>query len=131
MLADGLTQARLFELLQASSVSGVCWSTESDDLDCNFVTWRSGESVVEHVNSEVDVLILILWGSGRLSVNGKWTDLSPGVVSLVEKNAARAIVASDDGIAYFTVHKRRQRLMPGPAEARAAGQRNLVKGTLK
>ncbi len=126
-MADGLKQARLQELIQTNPASGVCWSVESDDLDCNLVTWRGGEFVAEHVNAEVDVLFVILSGKGRLSVNGEWTDLVPGTVNLVIKNSVRSIAAGEEGIAYLSVHKRRKRLMPGDARSRSIDQLSLKK----
>ncbi len=129
MSADHFKQARLLDLVHAGTASGVQWSAETDDLDCNFVSWEGGEVIAAHVNAEVDVFIVILSGGGRLSVNEAWTELLPGTASLVPKNASRSIAAGDNGIAYITVHKRRRRLMPGDAQTRTVAQRSLKEKT--
>ena len=125
MSVEAFKQVRLLDLLHVNAESGVRWSVESDDLDCNLVSWKSGETVAEHVNPEVDVLIIILAGSGRLSIDGEWTNVMPGAATLITKNASRSLVAGENGLAYVTVHKRRRRLMPGAAESRAASQLSL------
>lgn len=127
MSVETFKQARLLDLLHVNTESGVRWAVESDDLDCNLVSWKSGETVAAHVNAEVDVLIIILAGNGRLSVDGQWTDIMPGAATLITKNVSRSIVAGENGLAYVTVHKRRRRLMPGTAESRVASQLSLKK----
>lgn len=114
----------LFELAREGE-TGPLWGTESDDLDCTFLAWGSGQGVVEHVNSEVDVVMVVLSGIGRISLDGQSLDLSPGAVLMIPKGASRAIQAEEGGVAYLNVHKRRKRLNLGDPADRIQSQQNL------
>ncbi len=124
MSVDAINEALLLDLLP-SSLTGVLWSAESDDLDCNFVSWRGGDVVAEHTNSEVDVLFVVLSGNGCLVIDGSSIELQPGAAVLVAKNSTRSVIAGTGGLAYLTVHKRRKRLMPGDVRSRIPGQLSL------
>jgi uncharacterized cupin superfamily protein len=63
--------------------------------------------VTEHANSERDVLIVVLAGSGRAIVDGREHPLQPMTALLIAKGARRAIQASDEGLRYLSVHHRR------------------------
>ncbi len=104
---------------------GPLWATESDDLDCTFVAWGSGQGVVEHVNAEVDVVMVVLSGNGRVFLDGRSMDLAPGAVLMIPKDVSRAIQAGEGGVAYLNVHKRRKRLNLGNPADRIQNQLNL------
>ena len=118
-------QSDLIGLLATSNGSGPLWATETDDLDCTFVSWKKGEGVVSHVNSEVDVLMIVLSGLGEALIGSEAFVLERGKVVMIPKGLAREITAQGDGLAYLNVHKRRKRLGLGDAHDRLAGQQSL------
>lgn len=126
MLDNKTIQANLVGLLTNRNDSGPLWSTESEDLDCTFVSWQDGQGVVAHVNSEVDVVMIVLFGSGKATVGDEAIELSRGQVVLVPKGAHRSIHAVGDGLAYLNVHKRRKRLIPGNPDDRPPASRTTV-----
>jgi len=104
----------------APGVGGVVWKLPHDgDLDGNLVRLAAGRSIDEHVNAEVDVLVVVRAGGGALVVDGDRHELGPATVALVPKGARRSIVAGDAGLAYLSIHRRREglaivHLVPGP-----------------
>lgn len=113
-----LVNENLLSLLDAKGGFGALWATESEDLDCTFVSWQGGKGVSPHMNAEVDVLMIVMEGKGQVLVDNTVTELEPGRVVLVPKGRERSVVAGDQGLAYLNVHKRRKRLMPGDLAAR-------------
>lgn len=125
MLADPVKHAALLEVLDSSTASGALWAFETDDLDCSLVNWKAGEGVVDHINSEVDVLIIVLQGDGTLTIDGSQFDLALGFAALIPKGATRSISGGPEGLAYTSIHKRRKRLMPTDPSARTPQQATL------
>jgi quercetin dioxygenase-like cupin family protein len=95
--------------LDVGGPSGAVWSLpHGGDLDANVVVLSPGASVAEHVNDEVDVLLITLAGSGRAEVDGDAHPLHAGVLVHVPKHTTRAIAAGDDApLVYATVHRSR------------------------
>ena len=59
------TVVDLFEELAAGERAGVVWTLEQgDDINVNLVRFPAGRGVDEHVNEEVDVLVIGVSGSG-------------------------------------------------------------------
>jgi quercetin dioxygenase-like cupin family protein len=118
-------RAREIEMLDLSAViaaggTGAILGRESEDLDLNLVRFADGGGVGAHVNREVDVVVIVLAGSGIVRVGSQELRLSAGNAVVIPKNVERAIQSSKQGeFAYLTVHRRRARLMPGPRTARA------------
>lgn len=118
---DGLAAADLTALLAAPG-DGVHWTLVPDsDLNANLVRLDADHAIDEHVNEEVDVLLVTLAGSGRVVVGTRTVLLTPTVVAHVPKGAPRSVHAGPDGLAYLTVHRRRGGLTIGPPRA-AAGR---------
>jgi len=87
---------------------GVQWALEaSDDLNANLVVLGAGGGIGEHVNDAVDVVLVVLAGSGRAIVDGEEVALAPHVVAHLPKGARRQVVAGAEGLRYLTVHRRR------------------------
>jgi quercetin dioxygenase-like cupin family protein len=124
-MSGSAVQADLVSLLSSRSDSGPLWSTESEDLDCTYVSWQSGQGVPVHINSEVDVVMVVLSGYGQAQIGGEVIELARGKVVLVPKGISRSVQASGDGLSYLNVHKRRKRLMPGDGSSRGALQASL------
>jgi quercetin dioxygenase-like cupin family protein len=83
------------------------WGTESEELNASILEWPPGEGPPEHVNSERDVALVVIDGTGKLLLDGEQRVLASGDVVVLPKGAARQVVAGDDGIRYATVHRRR------------------------
>jgi mannose-6-phosphate isomerase-like protein (cupin superfamily) len=112
---DGATSVDLAPLLEAAG-DGVHWTLDAgDDLNANLVRLDPGHEMGEHVNGEVDVLVVVLAGGGRAVVDTSTVELRPHVVCLVAKGARRSIHAGPAGLAYLTVHHRRGGLTIGRA----------------
>ena len=102
--------------LERHGPSGAVWSLpRGGDLDANVVVLQPGHAVDEHVNDEVDVLIVVVAGEGRVVVDGTSRDVAAGVVAHVPRGAARAMDATGvEPFVYVTVHRARSGLGIGP-----------------
>ena len=102
----------LAALARAGEPSGPVWSRQSEDLSLNLVVFAAGDGVAEHVNAEVDVLLVGVAGEGVVEVDGRAMLLRTGHAILVPKGARRATLAAGDRFAYLTCHRRRGGLLP-------------------
>ncbi|MEQ8437678.1 MAG: cupin domain-containing protein [Ilumatobacter fluminis] len=106
--------AHLVDADDARPGSGVVWSLpRGGDLDGNLVHLRPGAVIDPHVNAELDVLIVVWSGSGRLTVDGVARELERGVATVVPKGAERSIAALDD-LRYLSIHRHRDTLSISP-----------------
>ena len=98
----------------ASWREGVLWTLEgSGDLNANLVRFEAGGGVGEHVNDEVDVIILGISGTGFVEVDGREHPVSNGTMTFVPKGARRSTRSASGDFAYLTVHRRRGPLQIG------------------
>lgn len=106
---DEANAKNLYEILGvAGGRAGTLWTLkQGEDLNANLVRFASGEGVGEHVNDEVDVLVLGMSGSGVISIDGNERSLAPGTITAVPKGARRSIRSASEDFAYLTVHRRR------------------------
>ena len=102
----------LAELANIVPGRGPIWTRQTDDLNVNLLRFSQEEGVAEHVNSEVDVLILGIAGHGTVTINGAENQLGAGQAVIVPKGAVRAISSTDEFFSYLTCHRRRAGLMP-------------------
>jgi quercetin dioxygenase-like cupin family protein len=63
--------------------------------------------VAEHVNTELDVLIIVLDGPGTAIIDGQTHDLAAGSAILIPRGTRRRITAEETGLRYRSVHRRR------------------------
>jgi mannose-6-phosphate isomerase-like protein (cupin superfamily) len=105
-------------LLQSAEGDGVHWTLETPgDLNVNLVHLDAGHVVGEHVNDDLDVVIVVLAGRGRLTIDGHGTDLTGHVVTNVPRMSRRSVrAANDEGLDYLSIHRRR-----GPLGIRRTG----------
>ena len=106
------------DLLQPNG-TGPLWGLASSDLNATLLVWPAGHEVAEHLNTELDVLLVVLEGAGAAVVDEREHALSPGHVLLIPKGARRAIRAGAAGIRYLSVHRRRGPLQIEGVLARA------------
>ena len=102
----------LAELALAASQDGPAWSQTTDDLNVNLVVLRAGHSIAEHINREVDVLLVGIEGGGRVTIDGHASELNAGQLVIIPKGAARSTSPHGARFAYLTCHKRRAGLWP-------------------
>jgi quercetin dioxygenase-like cupin family protein len=86
---------------------GPVWGAASEDLNATMLVWPAGAGPPGHVNTERDVLYVVVEGGGELTVDGEARELRAGDALIVEKGRSRALVAGGDGIRYVTAHVRR------------------------
>jgi quercetin dioxygenase-like cupin family protein len=105
----------LYERLAAAGEqAGTIWTlAQSAELNANLVRFPVGSGVEEHVNEEVDVLLVGVTGSGIFDVDGLEHTLRAGVLMLIPKGARRLTRSGSDDFAYLTVHRRRGPLRIG------------------
>jgi quercetin dioxygenase-like cupin family protein len=107
---------------KAATRSGPAWTGVSDDLNVNLLVFQPGEGVAEHVNAEVDVLVIGIRGVGIIAVDGVEHPLRAGGAILIPKGARRGTQAGDEALAYLTCHRRRAGLWPTFAPRRSKDQ---------
>ncbi|MER5551078.1 hypothetical protein ABT001_05215 [Streptomyces sp. NPDC002793] len=97
---------------------GALWhlAEQERELDANLVRLPPGAGVGEHQEDVLDVLLVVLAGSGSLRTGAGGTlDLVPTTVTWLPRTSRRALEAGPEGLTYFTVHRRRPGLTIGPA----------------
>lgn len=98
--------------LDAPASSRILWTPPCGDLHLNVVALDEGESIPDHVNETLDVILTCLDGSGALRVDGTEHLLEAGSIVVIPRGANRSVSASDEGIRYTTVHRRRGGIIP-------------------
>jgi quercetin dioxygenase-like cupin family protein len=93
---------------------GPLWTYTGDDLNVNLVVWPAGAGVSEHVNREVEVLLIGVEGNGVVTVGGQEHAVNPGEILVIPRGAPRAIVSQSPRFAYLSVHRRRAGMWPAP-----------------
>ena len=86
--------------------SGAVWGLDSTQLNANLVTLRAGESMPEHGNDEVDVLVIVRSGSGYLTIDAATHAVGADTIALIPRGANRSL-RTGVGLTYLTVHARR------------------------
>lgn len=102
---------------------GALWqlAEQGRELDANLVRLPPGGEVGEHQEDVLDVLLVVLAGSGRATTGAEVLELAPTTVLWLPRTSRRALAAGPDGLAYLTVHRRRPGLTIKPsAEVPAA-----------
>ncbi|MDT0419223.1 hypothetical protein RM574_27460 [Streptomyces sp. DSM 41982] len=84
---------------------GALWrlAEEGRQLDANLVRLGPGEAVGAHREDALDVLLLVVAGTG--SAGG--TEVRPGSAVWLPRGATRELRAGAHGLAYVTAHRRR------------------------
>jgi quercetin dioxygenase-like cupin family protein len=106
--------ADLAALANSAPAPGAIWTRQSEDLDINLLVFASGEGVAEHVNTEVDVLLVGVTGAGAVTIDGTSHILRAGQALVIAKGARRSTRGVSASFAYLTCHRRRGGLWPRP-----------------
>jgi quercetin dioxygenase-like cupin family protein len=102
--------------------TGAVWKLEvrERDLDSNVIALAPGGGIDAHAGADVDVLIHVLSGNGRLDTEQGAVELVPGALLWLPKRSRRQFTAGPDGLRYLTVHKKRE-ILPLTPTVRQAG----------
>jgi uncharacterized protein (DUF2249 family)/quercetin dioxygenase-like cupin family protein len=92
--------------------SGAIWklSMSQRDLDSNVIQLPPGASIEAHAGPDIDVLVLVLGGTGCLSTELDRLDLQAGTLVWLPRRSRRAFTTGPEGLTYLTVHQRKQSL---------------------
>ena len=93
-----------------SDVAGAVWKLEirERDLDSNVIALAPNGGIDTHTGADVDVLIHVLSGSGRLTTEQGTIDLAHGALLWLPKHSPRQFTAGPKGLRYLTVHQKRE-----------------------
>lgn len=81
------------------------------DLDANIIALEPGGAIAEHWGPDVDVMVHVIAGSGRLETETGSVELAAGALLWLPKRSRRAFQAGEHGLRYLTVHRRRESLV--------------------
>jgi uncharacterized protein (DUF2249 family)/quercetin dioxygenase-like cupin family protein len=97
--------------------TGAVWKLEvrDRDLDSNVIALAPDSGIDAHAGANVDVLIHVLSGSGRLTTEHGMIDLVPGALLWLPKRSRRQFSAGAEGLRYLTVHQKREILPLTPS----------------
>ncbi len=97
----------------APDATGAVWKLQvrDRDLDSNIIAVPPNGAIAAHAGPDVDVLVHVLTGAGRLDTELSPIDLRPGALVWLPRRSRRQIIAGPDGLRYLTVHQRRQALV--------------------
>jgi quercetin dioxygenase-like cupin family protein len=99
-------------LIAAADHDGPLWSNASEQLNANLLRFSAGQGIAAHVNSELDVLVVVLGGLGRITIEEDQYDMTAGAIIVIPRGTRRSIVSLSDSLAYVTCHRRRAGLLP-------------------
>lgn len=91
---------------------GSIWQLEpgARDLDANIIALPPNDEIGEHIGPDLDVLILMLKGSGELQTELNVILLQQGTLLWLPRKSQRRFIAGPQGLQYFTVHQRKPTL---------------------
>jgi len=95
-----------------AQTAGSIWQLEpgARDLDSNIISLPAGDEIAMHIGPDLDVLILVLGGSGELETELDTIPLSQGALLWLPRKAQRRFAAGSEGLQYLTVHQRKPTL---------------------
>ncbi|MDV3125136.1 DUF2249 domain-containing protein [Mycobacterium sp. 21AC1] len=98
---------------EAADLTGAVWKLQMRDrgLDSNIIALAPDAGIDAHAGPDLDVLIHVLDGSGRLTTELGELELTPGDLVWLPKRSRRQFGAGPDGLRYLTVHQRRSALV--------------------
>jgi quercetin dioxygenase-like cupin family protein len=107
------------EVLQGVEHDGPAFSANSEQLNVNLLRLTHGASIPQHINDEVDVLVVVIQGTCKLFVDNESTVLRTGMGAVIPRGHLRALRCTMGPLVYLTCHRRRAPLLPTlPEKAR-------------
>lgn len=101
------------DLARIAGAGGVVWSVSPEGFHANLVVLEPVGSIAAHRNDALDVLLVVVGGAGRATVDDAVVELTPACALLVPRGSVRSITASAIGLRYLTVHGQRGPLTIG------------------
>lgn len=100
----------------AAGPAGSVWKLEPTErgLDANVIALPAGDEIQSHIGPDLDVVIVVLEGSGTLETDSNPLPLSPGTIAWLPARSQRRFIAGGDGLRYFSVHQRKPGLSIRP-----------------
>ncbi|OAV62370.1 DUF2249 domain-containing protein [Enteractinococcus helveticum] len=94
------------------TTGGSIWQLEpgARDLDSNIIALPADDEIGLHIGPNLDVLVLVLQGSGQLQTELNVIELQQGALVWLPRNAQRRFIAGPEGIRYLTIHHRKPTL---------------------
>lgn len=94
---------------------GVLWrlSETGRQLDANLVHLAPRQHIDVHAEPDLDVLIVVMDGTGDLRAVDLSMRLTAGLVAWLPRGSSRSLAAGDQGLAYVSVHRRRPGMQIG------------------
>lgn len=104
--------------------AGAVWKLRMNrrDLDSNIVRLQADSRIDSHVGPPLDVLLMVLAGSGRVTTELHDLELGTGSLVWLPRLSRRAFAAGAGGLTYMTVHQRRKSLDLKPPPRRSDGR---------
>lgn len=95
-----------------TDTAGAVWKLEGRDreLDANLIHLPAGGGIDDHAGADIDVLWVVLSGSGTLRTEGDDVSLRTGSLVWLPPRSRRGVTAGPGGLGYLTVHRRRAAL---------------------
>ncbi|MEV4969543.1 hypothetical protein AB0K59_00815 [Streptomyces scopuliridis] len=89
--------------------AGALWKLAEDgrQLDANLVHLPPRQGVETHAEGELDVLLLVVAGTGTLGTAEGPKPLAEGTLIWLPRGSVRGITAHAEGLSCLTVHRRR------------------------
>ena len=96
----------------AGTATGSVWQLApgARDLDSNIIVLPPHDEIGAHLGPDLDVLVLVLHGSGELETELETMSLESGSLVWLPRKSQRRFIAGLDGLQYFTVHQRKPAL---------------------
>lgn len=97
---------------EAADAAGAVWKLQvrERDLDANIVRLPPEGLIDAHDGPDLDVLIHVVGGSGRLRTELGSLPLQAGAVVWLPRRSRREFTAGADGLSYLSVHQRKPAL---------------------
>lgn len=87
--------------------TGPQWGTATNDLNGTLLSWNDGQEIAAHVNNEVDVIMVVVEGTGTLFLDGVRHEIRGGMAAVIPKGVERAIIAASTPFIYLNIHRKR------------------------
>lgn len=88
-------------------MTGTIWSAESDELKASLIACDADQPSSDHVNLDVDVLLVGVLGEGIVEVDGTINFMWPGTALLIPKGARRITRGTGGRFAYLSCRRPR------------------------
>jgi quercetin dioxygenase-like cupin family protein len=94
---------------------GVLWrlGEPGRQLDANLVHLAPRQHIDVHAEPDLDVLLVVMDGTGDLHAEDLSMRLTAGLVAWLPRGSGRSLTAGSQGLAYFSVHRRRPGMQIG------------------